>query len=309
MNILVTGGAGFIGSNLSKYFYNKGYKIFVIDNLSTGYINNLKDILHNIKLYKEDIADFDFDRLPQIDFVFHLAAQASVPLSVDNYKKSSTENLTIMTNVFDYCIKNKIAFVYASSSAVYGNLEIGDDKSLNNHDLLSPYACDKYVMELYARMIFKIYHIPNIGFRFFNIYGENQDPTSQYSGVISIFLDRILKGKEINIYGGNQTRDFVHISDLLNILDYSMNYLFHNTDCNIYNLLTGNEVSINQLASNIYGICEMEPNLKYLPLLKGDPLKSSGKSEKLLSFLKNKKYEFVPLKNGLENLIKYYGSL
>ena len=88
-----------------------------------------------------------------------------------------------------------------------------------------------------------------------------------------------------------------------------MNYLFHNTDCNIYNLLTGKEVSINQLALIIYGICEKEPNIKYLPRLKGDPLKSSGKSEKLLSFLKNTKYEFFPLKNGLENLIKYYGAL
>mgnify|MGYP001290017916 CR=1 FL=1 len=308
-NILITGGAGFIGSNLSKYLYSKGYNIYIIDNLTTGYVENLKDILTDIKLYEDDINKFNFDKLPQIDFVFHFAAQASVPLSIDKFKLSSTDNLLTMINVFDYCINNKIPFIYASSSAIYGDLNIGDDSNLNNIDLLSPYGCDKYTMEIYAKMIYRIYNISNIGFRFFNIYGENQDPTSQYSGVISIFLDRVLKSQEINIYGGDQTRDFVHISDLCRVLDYAMKFLISNSNCNVFNLLTGVEVSINELARIIYRICDKDPNINHLPPLKGDPLKSSGKSDKLLSFLNNKDYEFVPLQKGLTNLIKYYGAI
>ena len=154
--------------------------------------------------------------MPKLDAVIHLAAQASVPVSIQSFGRSSSSNLLGTVRIVDFCRIKNIPLVYASSSAVYGNLVIGNDEE-NIIELLSPYATDKFVMELYCKTSMEIYNMSSIGLRFFNVYGPRQDPTSQYSGVISIFIDRIIKNKPITIYGGYQTRDFVFVKTLLNV--------------------------------------------------------------------------------------------
>ena len=212
--ILVTGGAGFIGSHLCDYLLYLGHEVIVIDNLSSGCKENLQGIIENIEFYENDLETFKLSALDNIDCVAHLAAQTSVPKSISNFYASSHSNLIGSINVLDFCKSNQIPLVFASSASVYGNLPFGDD-SKENTELLSPYSVDKYSTELFARMTNKTFGLSSIALRFFNVYGERQDPKSKYSGVISIFIDRMLKKEEVTIYGGAQTRDFIYVEDVI----------------------------------------------------------------------------------------------
>ena len=165
------------------------------------------------KLILKDVIDTDFTSLDHFDGVFHLAAQASVPLSINNLYESSSNNLLSSLKIIELCAETSTPLVYASSSAVYGNLDIGDDDNLV--DLISPYSADKRMLEIYCDMAFKLYNLRSFGLRFFNVYGPRQDPTNPYSGVISIFADKILKGEAITINGGAQTRDFIYVGDVV----------------------------------------------------------------------------------------------
>ena len=194
MEILVTGGAGFIGSHLCEHLVEEGHQITVVDDLSSGDKSNLCSIIDVIDFYEGKIEVFDFSKLSNIDAVVHLAAQVSVPVSIDDFGRSSSSNLLGTIKVIDFCSSSQLPLVYASSSALYGNLELGDDSS-STVDLLSPYGADKYVMEIYAKVAYKLYKLSSIGLRFYNVYGPRQDPSNAYSGVISIFSDQLLREK------------------------------------------------------------------------------------------------------------------
>ena len=142
MKYLVTGGSGFIGSNLCDFLVDKGHDVIVVDDLSTGKISNLSRVIDSIIFFKERVEFFDFDKIPKIDAIVHLAAQPSVPLSVTDFGNSSASNILGSIRIINYCRINQVPFVYASSSAIYGNLIIGND-SVKETDLLSPYATDK----------------------------------------------------------------------------------------------------------------------------------------------------------------------
>jgi len=300
---LVTGGAGFIGSNLVKALANNN-KVIVIDDLSSGYKSNIPKS-NNIKFINADLTNFNLSSIKEnIYGVFHLAAQASVPLSIRKFKSSSHINLTGMTNIMDYAVKNKLPFIYASSSAIYGNLELGDDES-SSKNILSPYACDKYVMEEYAKTCYEVYGLSSIGLRFFNVYGPKQDASNPYSGVISIFVENILKNNSITINGGYQTRDFVFVDDVVMCIIAAMNKALKSNTCQQINVLTGKSYSINFLAEEISRITNKKLSIKYKDLPKGDPVKSDGTVMKMEKILNIDSDTFTSFSDGLSKTIDY----
>lgn len=298
---LVTGGCGFIGSHLVDHLCNSECNVIVIDSLSTGSKNNIEKIGRLENFIERKVEEVDLLTLGKFDGVFHLAAQASVPVSIENLFLSSSTNLLSSLKVIDFCSLNNIPLIYASSSAVYGNLPVGDENS--NTDLISPYAADKLMLEIYCDVAHKLYGLRSFGHRFFNVYGPKQDPSNPYSGVISIFSDQILKENPITIFGGHQTRDFVYVKDVVEGLLASYHYILHNPVSTFSNLLTGKSTSINNLAEKLMQITGKTVPKIYKQLPNGDPEKSIGKIETM-----NEKLDlaqFVSLDDGLKQVINW----
>ena len=304
MTYAVTGGAGFIGSHLIEKLILSKKKIVCIDDLSSGYVANLP-VDNKIKLLKMGVQFIDITQMPKIDGIFHLAAQASVPKSIDDFYNSSANNLLSTLKVWDLAIKLNIPVVYATSSAVYGNLSMGDD-TIDKYDILSPYAQDKLTMEDYANMAWKIYHCRSIGLRFFNVYGPRQDPTNPYSGVISIFIDKLLNNMPVTVNGGHQTRDFIYVSDIVDVLLKSMELVNENPLCTIFNVGTGKSVTIDELLLTLIKITKTEPDIIKKKLPPGDPERSSGTYKKLERILKIGTNSFTSLDTGLLETVTYY---
>ena len=304
MKYLVTGGAGFIGSHLVELLIENNHEIVCVDDLSTGYKSNLSSVIKKIDFYEEKIELFDFNKHGDIDAIVHLAAQPSVPLSITNFSDSSSSNLLGAIKVIDYCRLHHIPLVYASSCAVYGNLEFGNDE-MENVDLLSPYATDKYAMELYSTTAHKIYQLSSVGLRFFNVYGSRQDPSSPYSGVISIFADKLLKGQNITINGGHQTRDFVYVVDVVNIIYRAIVLASNNSICETSNVLTGESVTIDALAEQMMNIINVKVEANYQSLAIGDPEQSDGSTEKMVKLFTVELNKFTKLNNGLVDTFQY----
>jgi UDP-glucose 4-epimerase len=308
MHILVTGGAGFIGSNLCDYLFDKGFQLSIIDDLSSGSIDNLSLIINKTNFYDEKIEFFNFKKLPKIDCVIHLAGQVSVNTSITSFGASSSSNILSAIRLIDYCRLNKIPLVYASSAAIYGNLGISDDSNTKKIDLLSPYATDKYMLETYAKIAFKNYKLPSLGLRFFNVYGPRQNPSNEYSGVISIFMDRLSKNKKITINGGHQTRDFIYVEDVVNVIYKSVSLLKDSIVCEQFNVLTGKSISIDKLAKllmkQINPSCEKE----YKSLSKGDPIGSLGTTQKIENLLKINLDNFLTIEKGLARTVNFISS-
>ena len=300
--ILITGGAGFIGSHLAESLIQE-FNILIVDNLSTGFIINLNGIINQITFIEEDVELVDLYNLGKIDVIVHLAAQTSVPLSIDKFKKSSIQNLSSSLNIIDFCSNNNVPMVYASSSAVYGNLPIGDDKS-SIVDLISPYAVDKYAMEKYLEMSNKLYGLSSIGLRFFNVFGPRQDPNNPYSGVISIFIKNLIIGKKLQINGGHQTRDFVYVLDVVEAIKKSINLVINKPVLDVVNVLSGNSCSIDELVEVLIRITKTNPKIYRTMLPKGDPEKSFGTLEKMSSILGIRTNEMTDLELGLKTIIK-----
>jgi UDP-glucose 4-epimerase len=304
MKYLITGGAGFIGSNLSQHLIHKGHDVVIVDNLSSGRISNLISVKNKVLFFKEKIENFDFKLIHNINAVIHLAAQPSVSQSIDDFYNSSSSNMLGTIKVIDFCRKNSIPFIYASSSAIYGNLKMGDDQK-DFIDLLSPYATDKYAMELYAMTAFKNYQLSSIGLRFFNVYGPRQDPGSPYSGVISIFADRMLKHEDIIINGGHQTRDFIFVRDVVNVICQAIDLACQKPVCEICNVLTGRTVTINFLAEQMMSVIGSKVKKVYKDLSIGDPEKSEGTVENMSRLFFMDEDKITKLEKGLEETIQY----
>jgi UDP-glucose 4-epimerase len=304
--LLVTGGAGFIGSHLIEKLLYDGNEVICIDDLSTGFKEFLPQN-NNLVFINEKVQNIDFQVIPEgIKGIFHLAAQASVPISLDAFYSSSSNNLLSSLRVFELAKIYNVPLVYASSSAVYGNLPIGDDQK-GKYDILSPYAQDKLTLEHYARMCWNIYGIPSAGLRFFNVYGPRQDPANPYSGVISIFIDRLMGNKPVTVNGGYQTRDFVFVEDIAKVMIESMKYLYINKSCDVFNIGTGISVTINHLLAMLANVIKIDPEIVVKELPHGDPEKSGGTYNKLKNILNIDIDQFVKLEKGLSstiNLIK-----
>ena len=302
---LVTGGLGFIGSHLVEKLIKKNFSVIVVDDLSSGKEENLASISCNkdLKILIKKIQDVDDRIFKYICGIYHLGAQTSVQKSIENPYYSSSNNIMSSIKVFEIAKKYNIPIVYASSSAVYGNLKSGDD-SKDNIELISPYAFDKYSLELIARTFFNTYGIKSIGLRFFNVYGPKQDPDSPYSGVISIFIKRLLSSKLITVYGGSQKRDFVYVGDIVDCMIKAMNMVKLSNLCESINIGSGKETSIDNLLNLLSKKIYNKSKVKHLGHMKGDPLSSNGKFKRLFKILKINNTHFLKLSDGLDKTIK-----
>ena len=302
---LITGCAGFIGSNMVKKMY-KNYDLILVDDLSEGNIKNLPKILRK-KLIKKKIQDIKTLNTKKLNGIFHLAAQSSVPLSLVNFYESSKNNLESALKVFEFSKKFSAPIVYASSSAVYGNLPLGSDQ-YNQFSITSPYAQDKLAVEQYAKMSFEIFKTSSVGLRLFNVYGPGQQTNSPYSSVVPIFISRMLKKLPITINGGFQTRDFIYIQDVIDIMLKAMQKIQKQKSFEILNLGTGRSVKIEFLFKIIKKKIGANPKVIRRQLEIFDPKKSSGTFKKMFKFLDFKKYNFTKLENGLNATINYIKS-
>ena len=298
---LITGCAGFIGSNLVKKIY-KDYDLILVDDLSGGSILSLPKKLRK-RLIKKKIQDIKELNTKKLKGIFHLAAQSSVPLSLTSFYKSSSNNIESSLKVFELSKQFSVPIVYASSSAVYGNLPLGNDEK-EKFSITSPYAQDKLTVEHYAKMAFEIFNVSSIGLRLFNVYGPGQRSNSPYSAVIPIFIKRMLKKLPVIINGGFQTRDFVYVEDVINIILISMKKIQKQKKFQIFNLCTGHSVKIDFLFKLIKKNIGANPKIIRRKLDKFDPKKSSGTYKKIFKYLNLKNYNFTKLENGLVKTIE-----
>jgi nucleoside-diphosphate-sugar epimerase len=272
MKILVTGGAGFIGSHLVDALVGQGHRIIVFDNLSSGKLSNLMDVENGIDFVSGDIRDLDLliRSLDGCDLVYHMAAMVSVNQTVEEPVTSSQINDIGTLNVLEACRKNKVKrFIFSSSSAIYGDAPgfPKDEKMASKPQ--SPYAVQKMTGENYACIYNDLYGVETVCLRYFNVFGPRQDPSSPYSGVISIFMSKAAAKTSPFIYGdGNQTRDFIFVADvvLANILAAKK----RKAAGMIFNIGTGCQVSINHLWELICRINQIQLLPKYASSRKGD---------------------------------------
>ena len=268
-NILITGGLGFIGSHIANHLMDDN-KVTIIDNLSTGNIKNLKDENHeNLKIKIEDIRNINFDELTEdVDYIFHLAAMASVPLSVENPLECNEINVDATVNLLNSAVKNDVEkIVFSSSSAVYGENRNIPLKESEPFMPTSPYAATKASCELYLNTFYESYGLKYTALRYFNVFGPNQHKNSQYAAVIPNFISSLLEGKQAEIYGdGEQTRDFIYVEDIV-----KANIAACKADYNgSINVASGKKITINQLYEIVKNTLGSDLEPKYLPERLGD---------------------------------------
>jgi UDP-N-acetylglucosamine/UDP-N-acetylgalactosamine 4-epimerase len=256
-HILVTGGAGFIGSNLVDFLLSNNVKVTVLDNLSTGDKDNLNDFLTNpnFKFIQGDIVDFEtcLSALDTVDAISHQAALGSVPRSIEFPLNTHEVNATGFLNMLQAAKEKGVKrFVYASSSSVYGNSLASPKKIGDEGELLSPYAVTKRLNEEYARVYTKLHNMETIGLRYFNVFGPRQNPNGVYAAAIPKFIDMMIKGEQITINGdGEQTRDFTFVDNAV-----KANVLGLVTDNDLafggnYNVACGEYLSLNKVVNVI----------------------------------------------------------
>ena len=251
--ILVTGGAGFIGSNLCEELVKKGNYVVCLDNFSTGRIENIQGLLDNnrFKLIEGDIRNLDtcLKAVNGVDVVFHEAALGSIPRSIDDPITTNAVNISGFLNMLVAAKNAKIdRFIFAASSSAYGDNETIPKVEDTIGKPLSPYALTKYVDELYARVFSITYGLKYIGIRYFNVFGRRQDPNSAYAAVIPLFIKKILKHEQPIINGdGSNSRDFTYIDNIIHINMLALETLSPKAFNQIYNGAGGENTSVLEL--------------------------------------------------------------
>jgi UDP-glucose 4-epimerase len=284
---LVTGGCGFIGSHLAHALAGSGHRVRILDDLSTGQRANAPAAA---EIVVGDVADADtvVRAMAGVDGCFHLAAVASVQRSTEAWHATHRINLGGSINVFEAARRGPggrpVPVVYASSAAVYGDnaaVPLAEDAPLAP---LTPYGADKAGSELHARAAGAVFGVPTVGLRFFNVYGPRQDPRSPYSGVISIFADRIAAGRPIVIYGdGRQSRDFVYVADVIAALLASMDGARPSPA--VYNVCTGRATTLLDLVTTLEGVTGRRATASHGPPRPGDIRVSLGAPRRLAAAL------------------------
>lgn len=305
MHFIVTGGAGFIGSHVTEQLLLEGHHVTVVDNLSTGSLENLLE--HpNLRLLQKDISTCQPEDFPnKIDGIAHLAATPSVTESWLHPLEAHHNNLSATITVIQLCqALNVPRLVFASSAAVYGNPAKLPISEAQQTSPISPYGLQKLVSEQYASLFAKHLGFSFVGLRLFNVFGPRQVPNSQYSGVISIFVAAMQQGFPITIYGdGTQTRDFIYVKDVANGFTKALMTSLESGSCLICNLGTGKSTSLVQLV-DILKICfpHWQSETKFAPTRLGDIQHSQADISNASSYL-----GFTPqysAQSGLQLLIE-----
>ena len=314
--ILITGGAGFIGTNLCEYFLSKGYFVVCFDNFATGHKHNIAEFLlhENFKLIEGDIRNLEQckNAVIGVDYVLHQAALGSVPRSINDPITSNEVNVSGFLNML---VASRDAgvqrFVYAASSSTYGDsasLPKVEDKIGKP---LSPYAITKYVNELYAEIFSNTYGFETIGLRYFNVFGRRQDPNGAYAAVIPKFVMQLMKHESPVINGdGNFSRDFTYIDNIIQMNELAM--LTQNPEAinTVYNTAYGDRTTLNDMVSYLkeylseFDSAIADINVVHGPNRVGDiphSLASIDKAKRLLNY--TPEYSF---QDGLKEAVKWY---
>lgn len=323
VKLLITGGAGFIGSNLCEHFLGKGYNVVCLDNFSTGHRHNIEPFLagsqppaakSQFTLIEGDIRDSDTCRraVEGCDYVLHQAALGSVPRSINDPATSNEVNISGFLNMLIAARDARVKrFIYAVSSSTYGDSQALPKVEDVIGRPLSPYAITKYVNELYADVFARIYGMECIGLRYFNVFGRRQDPNGAYAAVIPLFVKQFMNHRSPIINGkGDYSRDFTYIDNVIRMNELAM--LTTNPDAvnTVYNTAVGKETTLNELVSLLRNaLSEYDPEIakvkiKHGPVREGDiphSLASIEKAKKLLGYEPTH-----DIKEGLEEAVAWY---
>ncbi|MGD0323639.1 MAG: SDR family oxidoreductase [Terriglobia bacterium] len=286
---LVTGGAGFIGSSLVRRLLGVGHSVRVLDNLSTGFKSNLEECLNRIELMEGDVSEFAVCKsaVAGVDYILHEAAIPSVQRSVDDPIRSNNANVTGTLNMLVAARDAKVKrFVFASSSSVYGDTETLPKVETMPENPLSPYALTKHAGEEYCVLFYRIYGLPTVALRYFNVFGPRQDPHSPYSAVISRFVEAALAGRRPVVNGdGEQSRDFTYVENVVdaNLLACEAN----GVEGMVFNIGTGERRSLNDLLRSLSSLVGRNLEPEYANARLGDVRHSQadiGRARRYLRF-------------------------
>jgi UDP-glucose 4-epimerase len=304
--VLITGGAGFIGSHIADKMLEKNFHVRIYDNLSTGKIENIAHIKTHIEFIEADIRDIRTleQSMKGCELVFHKAAEVSVPRTINAPIETTMINDVGTLNVFESARKtNVMRVVFASSCAIYG-----DSPEIPKHEQMlpqpkSPYAAQKIMGEYYARIYNDLYQLETVCLRYFNVYGPRQDPSSPYSGVISIFLTKAIARQQPIIYGdGNQTRDFVYVKDVVNANVLAATQ--PSVNGKVFNIGTGQTLTVNELWQIICHEANIDIDARYEQSRDGDILMSLGDIQRA-----GKELKYMPeylFNQGLKETLAWY---
>lgn len=314
--ILITGGAGFIGSNLSEHFLGKGHEIIVLDNFATGHLHNIEQhqTNPNFQLIEGDIRNaVDCKKAVEgVDYVLHQAALGSVPRSIKDPQTSNDVNVTGFLNMLvaarDAGVKR---FIYAASSSTYGDSEVLPKEEDKIGKPLSPYAITKYVNELYADIFSKTYGLETIGLRYFNVFGRRQDPNGAYAAVIPLFVKKFMNHESPVINGeGDYSRDFTYVDNVIQMNELAMTTTNSEAINTVYNTAVGDRTTLNQLVGYLKEfLTEFDAEIAKVdvihgPSRQGDIPHSLASVEKARTLLGYEPTHVI--REGLKEAVKWY---
>jgi UDP-glucose 4-epimerase len=305
-NVLVTGGAGFIGSHIAEACVRRGDRVRVLDNLQSGHLTNLSDILDDIEFVRGDVSDevAVAQAVRGVELVFHQAALASVPMSIerplDTHRSCVTGTVTVLHQA---ALAGVRRVVYAASSSAYGDRPYAAKRETDLPEVLSPYAAAKLAGELYCQAFTHSFGLETVGLRYFNVFGPKQDPNSPYSAVIPLFVSAILNGKSPVIYGdGLQSRDFIYVGNVVqgNLLAAEA----PEAAGKVFNMAEGRQTTLLQLLNFLSDLLELPVQPNFQPGRPGDVRESMADmtlTRNILGF-----EPAISLEEGLRSTIEYY---
>ncbi len=307
MKYLITGGAGFIGSNVARKLLEDGHRVRVLDNFSSGKRENLEEIISDIELIDGDIRDFwtVLRAVSGIDFVLHQAALPSVPRSVANPLTSNAVNIDGTLNVLEASKNAGVTkLVLASSSSVYGESVELPKRETMTPSPLSPYAVTKLTNEYYCKVYWELYRFPTVSLRYFNIFGPRQDPKGEYAPVVPRFINSLLDGKSPVVFGdGEQSRDFTFIDNCV-----QANLLAANTETMVgepFNVACGGQFTLNQMIDQLRKIIGVKVETKFDSPRVGDIRHSFAAIDKMKKFGYNPSVGFA---DGLKKTVEFFSA-